>query len=96
VEEFIRQLETLERTRQGQAVLLQMSDGSEYGPSPFKIFSVDTMGSMAISAEVMLSFYIGNRSLLAANKLSVTFEVDQGLLPTIIEDFKTLFAQYRQ
>jgi hypothetical protein len=91
-EQFVHQLETLERSRQGEAWLIPM-DVSDYYPFRFKIFSIDTLGHMAISAGIMQMSYIGNHHLLVANKLSVKFEIDPSLLPYILKDFKKLFAQ---
>ncbi len=96
LELFVRQLETLERSRQGEVRLIQMSDESEYCPFRLRIFSTDRVGYMAISAEMTRTSYIGNHSLLFANKLSVTFEIDAGMLSTILQDFKEVFAQRSQ
>jgi hypothetical protein len=93
--EFIHQLEVLEQVRQGEAKLIQFSDPSEFCPLRFKIFSIDTIGHMAVTAETVRIDYIGNRATLVGNKLSVTFEIDPSLLPTILADFRAIVHDHQ-
>ncbi|MBI1256817.1 MAG: hypothetical protein GC204_05055 [Chloroflexi bacterium] len=92
-EEFLRQLEALEQSRQGEARLRCMSDGFESAPLRFRIFSTDVLGHMAIEAEILKTAYLGYQVRLVANKVAVNFDIEPSTLPTILNDFKALLAE---
>ncbi len=94
LDQFILELEELERQRQGEAILRTMSDMSDYAPFRLKIFSIDTYGHFAILADLLQIKYIGSRAILTTNKVSVTFEIDPTVLPYLLTDLKELFAQH--
>lgn len=93
VDDFLDQLATLERNRQGEAILRTLSDLSEYAPFRFKIYSIDKLGHMAVSAEILQTAYIGITPLSVNNKVSVTFQIDPTSLRRILADFRPLKAQ---
>lgn len=92
--EFLNQLNALERKRQGEAFLRSMSYPSEYDSFHFKIYSIDKLGHIALSTEIMQLEYIGGTPILVTNKVSITFQIDPTSLRSILADFRKLRAQH--
>ena len=86
---FIQQIEELDKTRQGKAELFNMGSQTEPNPLEFTIFSTDNLGHLAVQAALQKFSYLSH----PANTLKVTvsFEFDPSLLPSIIVDFRKLF-----
>jgi hypothetical protein len=89
VKSFIEQIQELDKTRKGFAKLLNMSSGSDANALEFMIFSTDTLGHLAIQATLQRLVYLSN--FTGNLKVSVSFEIEPSLLPSIIRDFKKLF-----
>jgi hypothetical protein len=89
VKPFLEQIQELDKTRKGSANLLNMSSGSDANPLDFTIFSTDSLGHLAIRATLRKLAYLSNFADIL--KVSVSFEIEPNLLPSIIRDFKKLF-----
>lgn len=87
VKDFIRQLEQFEKIRKDSVELVDMSSPSDSSPLKFKIFSTDSLGHIAVSISLKKINYSSSKSL----KTSISFDIDSGVLITIIRDFKKLF-----
>ena len=90
---FLSELRGLEERRQGSANLTNMSSQSEFNPLSFEILSVDGVGHMALSAELLEASYVGSR--LCPLRISVGFPIDAGSLPSMLVDFRKLFESKR-
>jgi hypothetical protein len=96
INSFIKQLETLDETRKGSAELLNMSSGTSTSELDFLIFSIDSLGHLAVRATLRKQFYLSNAADLRASeilKTTVAFEIDPSSLSSMINDFKKLFYE---
>src|SRR5215470_2367677 len=55
--DFLRQLEQLERTRNGLAKLSNLSSLSDYSPLRLEIFSLDHRGNLGVKVELLSLSY---------------------------------------
>lgn len=93
---FIEQLEKLDETRKGSAKLLNMSSGTSTSELDFLIFSIDSIGHLAVRATLRKQFYLSNAADLRASeilKTTIAFEIDPGSLSSMIYGFKELFYE---
>lgn len=86
---FIQQIEDLDKTRQGKAELFNMGSQTEPNPLEFRIFSTDDLGHLAVQATLQKFSYLSHP--VNTLKVTVSFEIDPSLLPSIIVDFRKLF-----
>jgi hypothetical protein len=84
IERFEAHLSELERTRQGKAELESIS------PNEFKleIFSVDSVGHIALSFRLQRPIYAFRSSILL--KTEIGFELDAGRMAQLLRDVKEL------
>lgn len=84
VEEFIKELKILEISRKGKATL----NGMGKDELECKIASLDDTGSIYIELKLNKQKYLDEYY-----KLEIGFEIDAGLLNTIINDFTALLNE---
>jgi hypothetical protein len=89
ITQFLTGLQQFEEKRKGLVSLTNMSSLSEANPLTFEIFSVDEVGHLTARANLQKIHYVGDDPSLL--KLSVSFDIDAGQLPTIVGDFRKLF-----
>jgi hypothetical protein len=88
IKSFIKELENLDKTRKGTAELLNMSSGSDVSPIEFKIFATDSLGHLAVRAQLRkLVFFKDSYEI---STISTVFEIDGGSLLPLINEFKKL------
>ncbi len=66
-----------------------MSSKSEYSPLHFEILSVDEVGHIAVSVELLRISYLGEK--LKPSKVSVSFPLDAEQLSSVAISFRALF-----
>jgi hypothetical protein len=90
IERFLTHLQKFEKTRRGRVELINMSSPSSHNPLKFEMRAIDDTGHIEVTAELLKEKYT---SIIARpNSASVSFEIDAGMLPTILLDFRKLFA----
>lgn len=89
INRFLSELRSLEENRKGSASLVNLSSPSEYNPLRFEIFSIDTPGHFAVRADLSEVNYVNDG--IHPLKVSVTFPIDAGDLPSILIEFRKLF-----
>ncbi len=94
INRFLSELRSLAERRNGSASLMNMSSQSEFNPLRFEMFSINEVGHMAVSADLLESGCVGG--VLRPLKLSVVFAVDAGSLPLIVVGFRKLFDDRRE
>ena len=87
---FIQQIDEFDKTRKGAVDLLNMGSETISNPLEFKVFSIDNLGHLAVQAT--LQKYSNLSYPADTQKITVSFEIDPSLLPSIITDFKKLFG----
>jgi hypothetical protein len=87
-ENFIRDLENFERHRTGSVRLLNASSSSDSDPFKLRIYATDNTGHFAIETKLHRAQYLKKSS--EALSLALSFDVDAGLLTSMIADFKKL------
>lgn len=90
VARFLTQLQRLEQTRQGSASLSNLSSASDHSPLGFEIFSTDGAGHLAVRADLLKVSYVGDT--LSPLRVSVSFPLGGGDLPSALAGFRRLFA----
>jgi len=89
VDSFILDIEKLDKTRKGAAELLNMSSGSDVSPLEFKIFTTDDLGHLAVRTILRKLVFFKDSSEISS--ISIVFEIDPSILPSIVRDFRKLF-----
>jgi len=89
INRFLLELRSLEEYRKGSANLVNLSSLSEYNPLRFEVFSIDEVGHMAVRADLLKVSYVGGG--IHPLKVSVTFDMDAGDLPSMLVEFRKLF-----
>lgn len=89
IKSFHQQIEQLDQTRKGFAELLEMSSPSNSRALEFKIFSLDSLGHLAVSVTLQKFIYLANVSPEKL-KMLVSFDIDPSLFSQNIRDFKKL------
>ena len=87
---FLSELRSLEEKRTGSANLTNLSSQSDYNPLRFEIFSVDEAGHLAVRADLLKGSHVGGS--LSPLKVSVSFPIDAGSLPSLLVEFRKLFS----
>jgi hypothetical protein len=82
---FLEALTTLEKTRQGKAVLESVNKLPEYRELWLECFSLDKLGHMGLAVELLEVRYVGQH--YRPYKVGVAFEIDPGTLPYLISEF---------
>jgi hypothetical protein len=86
---FLSELRSLEETREGSANLVNLSSPSEDNPLRFEMYSIDSVGHFAVRADLSKYNYVG--ADIESVKVSVSFRIDAGDLPSILIGFRKLF-----
>jgi hypothetical protein len=86
---FIQRIEELDKTRKGAAELFNMGSRTVSNPLVFKILSTDALGHLAVQAALQKFSNLSHP--VNTQKVTVSFEFDPSLLPSIIVDFRKLF-----
>ena|SRR5436190_7107775 len=93
INRFLSELEEFEATRKGSVSLLNMSSPSDYNPLNFEIVSIDRARHLVVKADLLEVRYLNGE--LSPLRVSVSFDLDTGMLRSILMDFRKLFA-YKQ
>jgi hypothetical protein len=93
ISRFLSQLQNLEEKRKGSASLTNLSSQSEYSPLRFEVFSVDELGHLAVSANLLRDNHMGDT--LRPLEVSVSFPIDAGSLASMLIGFRKLFDESR-
>ncbi|MCA1617535.1 MAG: hypothetical protein LC729_03815 [Acidobacteria bacterium] len=86
---FLSGFRSLEENRKGSVNLVNLSSPSEYNPLRFEIFSIDDIGHFAVRADLLKVNYVGDS--IHPLKVSVSFPIDAGDLPSMLIEFRKLF-----
>jgi hypothetical protein len=89
IDRFLSDLQNFELVRKGSVSLVNMSSLSDDGPLDFEIFSVSSLGHLAVRATLRRITYVKELSPLT---VSISFALDPGLLRQVLEDFRVFFA----
>jgi hypothetical protein len=89
LEQFVGQLEQLDRSRKGEATLQATSPGE----FELAIRSIDSLGHLMVEAEVGRYSLVGNRPTRVMDIARVSFELDPSLLGETLESFRRLSAR---
>ncbi|MEO8612179.1 MAG: hypothetical protein ABI690_30065 [Chloroflexota bacterium] len=85
LEDFLADLTTLERVRQGKAILESLNKLPEHRELRLECFSLDKLGHMGLDIELLRIRYVGNQ--YRPYKVSLAFEIDPGYLPYLVSEF---------
>jgi len=90
LDDFLRQLEQLERTRNGLVKLSNLSSLSDYNPLTLEIFSIDHRGNLGVKVELLrLSYDWDEQEPL---KMSISFPIDGERFGEVVAGFRKFFG----
>ena len=92
IDRFLSDLQNFELVRKGSVSLANMSSPSDDSPLYFEIFSVSSLGHLAVRATLRRITYVEELNPLT---VSISFAFDPGTLRQALEDFQELFAHRR-
>jgi hypothetical protein len=87
LEDFVSQLEAMEKSLQGKAALKELSHISEYRSFFMEIFSIDKAGLFCLSLEIQKIGFVAPKPIIQ-NKLVSNIVFGASSLATILADFK--------
>ena len=89
IDRFLFDLQNFEVVRKGSVSLDNMSSLSDDSPLSFEIFSVGSLGHLAVRTALRRITYVEELSPLT---VSISFPLDPGMLRQALEEFRSLFA----
>ncbi|HEY6246744.1 MAG TPA: hypothetical protein VIX17_22510 [Pyrinomonadaceae bacterium] len=89
LDDFLRQLDQLNRTRNGSITLSNLSSLSEYNPLVLDIFSIDNSGHLGVKVRLFRLSYDWEEE--EALKLSISFPLDNDRFAEVVAGFRKLF-----
>jgi hypothetical protein len=93
LEDFMQALTTLEKTRQGKAVLESVNKLPDHRELHLECYSLDKLGHIGLTIELLRIRYIGSHYV--PFKVSVAFEIEPSNLPYLVSEFAGLLTFIR-